>query len=205
MPALLVGNGEISNKFSPQKADFALRQVDIVPGQIAYDLLFTAVMDKQGIAHMDQHIIAVCATPWRKLAQLLTVICAGLSGIGQDALYCLKRADVEPHHMLFARFKHFCIFAAAIVFRRKIDCRGLIKQIGHRKLSLYLFFIVCQALHRPVSGVFFNKSWDCKKCSMTVGATFLPCFLTFRASSLISMPGCLINSTSIDTASASVG
>jgi hypothetical protein len=32
MPALLVGNGEISNKFSPQKSDFALRQADIAPG-----------------------------------------------------------------------------------------------------------------------------------------------------------------------------
>jgi len=77
------------------------------------------MIDKQSIAHMDQHIISVCTTPWRKLAQMLTVICAGFLGIGQDLLYRLKGADVERHHMLFARFEHFCIFAAAIVFRKK--------------------------------------------------------------------------------------
>ena len=131
MPALLVRDGQVGDKFLTQKADLTLGYHNVITRQLFYDLLLTVTVHKKGTADVNQNIVSKSGPIGGKHTQLLAVIHRAITAL-QNRFSGTKWPDIHGYDTLFSGFEHSQITADPWI---KVNRRPAFKQAGRANVS----------------------------------------------------------------------
>jgi hypothetical protein len=89
-----MGNGQIDNKFAAQRRRSTRADLNVSFGQFCHHFLFTAMPDIEGLADINQYIVAEVGTGRYKVAQLLTTMLTTALAAYQNYFTRIKPAYV---------------------------------------------------------------------------------------------------------------
>ena len=115
-------------------------------------------MNKEGIAHIHDHIISKGTPIGRQSLQLTRSVKGFIFGALQNDLLCPKGSNIKRDHLLLPCLEHVQLIRIGYILRTKIKGRNLRKQLLCSYPVDDFVNIGSQRADGPVSGIFFNKS-----------------------------------------------
>ena len=156
--ALSMGKGQVDDKLPAQVIDLARADVDVLSRQFLADLPAVTVTQKQGLAHVDQDVIAEVAARGHEATKLRGTISMLTMTTARDRFLGVEQADMQRDHITGLGFEYFersLAIRTVVLVGTKNDRRRQRKQAGTRQSGQELVEVMGKTGYEGEGRVFF--------------------------------------------------